>query len=58
MIFGQEQIGIPQDVLDMCDDVVYIPQYGSVRSINVGCASSIIMNQYCDKVSNYDYRSF
>jgi tRNA G18 (ribose-2'-O)-methylase SpoU len=58
MIFGQEQIGIPQDVLEMCDDVVYIPQYGSVRSINVGCASSIIMNQYCHKVSNYDYRSF
>lgn len=57
MIFGQEQIGIPQDVLELCDDVVYIPQYGSVRSINVGCASAIIMNQYCDKVSNYDYRS-
>jgi len=57
MIFGQEQIGIPQDVLELCDDVVYIPQYGSVRSINVGCASAIIMNQYCDNVSNYDYRS-
>ena len=58
MIFGQEQIGVPQNVLEMCDDIVYIPQYGSVRSINVGCASSIIMNRYCDAVSNYDYRSF
>jgi len=53
MIFGQEQIGVPQDVLDMCEDIVYIPQYGSVRSINVGCASAIIMNQYCSKVTNY-----
>lgn len=50
MIFGQEQIGVPTDVLSMCDDVLYIPQYGSVRSINVGCASSIIMNNYCSKI--------
>lgn len=50
MIFGQEQIGVPMDVLSMCDDVLYIPQYGSVRSINVGCASSIIMNNYCAKI--------
>lgn len=53
MIFGQEQIGIPQNVLELCDDVVYIPQYGSVRSINVGCASSIIMNNYCSQVNHY-----
>ena len=50
MVFGQEQIGIPTDVLSMCDDVLYIPQHGSVRSINVGCASSIIMNAYCCKI--------
>ena len=50
MVFGQEQIGIPSDVLSMCDDVLYIPQYGSVRSINVGTASGIIMNNYCAKV--------
>lgn len=53
MIFGQEQIGIPADVLSMCDDVLYIPQYGSVRSINVGTASGIIMNQYCSKISSF-----
>ena len=50
MVFGQEQIGVPEDVLNMCDDILYIPQYGSVRSINVGCASSIIMNNYCAKI--------
>jgi tRNA G18 (ribose-2'-O)-methylase SpoU len=50
MIFGQEQIGVPKDVLDMCDDLLYIPQYGSVRSINVGTSSGIIMNNYCAKV--------
>jgi tRNA G18 (ribose-2'-O)-methylase SpoU len=47
LIFGQEQIGIPQEVLEVCDNVLYIPQYGSVRSINVGSASAIAMNAYC-----------
>ena len=53
MIFGQEQIGVPENVLDMCDDLLYIPQYGSVRSINVGTASGIIMNNYCAKVHSF-----
>ena len=50
MIFGQEQIGVPADVLSMCDDTLYIPQYGSVRSINVGSASAVVMNAYCSAV--------
>ena len=53
MVFGQEQIGIPENVLDICDDILYIPQYGSVRSINVGTASGIIMNNYCSKISSF-----
>lgn len=53
MVFGQEQIGIPENVLSMCDELLYIPQYGSVRSINVGTASGIIMNNYCAKVHSF-----
>ena len=53
MIFGQEQIGIPENVLDLCDDIVYIPQYGSVRSLNVGTASGIAMYDYCSKVVSH-----
>lgn len=49
MIFGQEQMGIPQNLLDICDDVIYIPQYGSVRSLNVGTASGIAMYDFCSK---------
>lgn len=50
LVFGQEQVGIPQNILDLADDVVYIPQYGSVRSLNVGTASGIVMHEYCSKV--------
>lgn len=52
MIFGQEQVGIPDNVLDICDDVVYIPQYGSVRSLNVGTASGIAMYDFTSKGIN------
>lgn len=53
MIFGQEQIGIPNNLLELCDEIVYIPQYGSVRSLNVGTASGIAMYDYCSKVVNH-----
>lgn len=46
LIFGQESIGVSQTALDLCDDVVYIQQYGSVRSLNVGVASGIMMHEY------------
>lgn len=49
MVFGQEQIGIPQEILALCNDVVYIKQYGSVRSLNVGTASGIAMFDFCSK---------
>lgn len=53
MVFGQEQVGIPKNVLDICDSLVYIEQYGSVRSLNVGTASGIVMYDYCAKeISN------
>lgn len=49
LVFGQEQIGIPEEILQLCDDIVYIKQYGSVRSLNVGTASGIAMYDYCSK---------
>jgi tRNA G18 (ribose-2'-O)-methylase SpoU len=52
MVLGQEQIGIPENLLDLCDELVYIKQYGSVRSLNVGTASGIAMYDYCSKVCN------
>ena len=50
MCFGQEQIGLPQEILDRCRDVVYIKQYGSVRSLNVGTAAGIAMYDYTSKL--------
>ena len=44
LFFGEEQQGLSQEILDMCDKVVHIPQRGSVRSINVGTASGIALH--------------
>jgi tRNA G18 (ribose-2'-O)-methylase SpoU len=46
---GQEQVGLPAEIIELCNKVVYIPQYGSVRSLNVGTASGIAMYDYCSK---------
>lgn len=49
MCFGQETVGLISDVINACQDIVYIKQYGSVRSLNVGCASAIAMYSYCQQ---------
>jgi len=49
MVMGQEQVGVPVEILDICDVTLYIKQYGSVRSLNVACASSVAMYDYCTK---------
>lgn len=47
---GQEQLGLPDEILDRCEQRVYISQYGSVRSLNVGVASGIAMYDFCSKL--------
>jgi tRNA(Leu) C34 or U34 (ribose-2'-O)-methylase TrmL len=46
MIFGQEGPGIPAEVRALADATVFIPLFGSMRSINVGVASGIAMNDW------------
>lgn len=51
LVVGSESQGLSKDILDLCDHVVSIPQYGSVRSINVANASGIAMNAYAQQWS-------
>ena len=44
-LFGEESKGLSDEVLDLCDDFVFIPMIGSVRSLNVGTASGILMSE-------------
>ncbi len=46
---GQEGSGLPDNILKICKYTVEIPSFGSVRSLNVGVASSIVMYDYVTK---------
>lgn len=50
LVFGEEGRGLESDILDSVDDIVYIPMYGSVRSMNVASASSVFMYDYMTKI--------
>ena len=47
MVFGQEGPGLSPAMIEACDAVLEITQFGSTRSINVGVASGIAMYQWC-----------
>ena len=49
IIIGEEGVGITPETLALCDKYVYIPQYGSVRSMNAAVAGSIAMNDFVMK---------
>lgn len=46
LLFGQESIGLSPDALAAADACVYIPQYGSTRSLNVAVACGIVLALY------------
>lgn len=45
-VFGEEQSGLSEFMLDNSDFIVTIPAFGSVRSLNVGTTSGIVMSVY------------
>jgi tRNA G18 (ribose-2'-O)-methylase SpoU len=42
-VFGSEGPGLTPDVVELCEGLVSITQYGSTRSINAGAAAAIAM---------------
>jgi len=51
MVFGEEGAGLTPAMQSLCRDIVYIEQYGSVRSLNCGTSSGIIMYDFIRKVN-------
>ncbi len=46
-VFGEELLGLSDEVISQCNaPMLYIPQYGSVRSINVAQAAAITLYEY------------
>jgi len=45
-LFGEENNGLSNTILDGCDIILTIPNHGSVRSLNVGTTSGVVMSVY------------
>jgi 23S rRNA (guanosine2251-2'-O)-methyltransferase len=43
IIMGSEEMGISEEYLKLCDDIVKIPMVGEIQSLNVAVAAGIIM---------------
>ncbi len=52
MLFGEEGVGLTKETLELADYCIEIPQYGSVRSLNVGTSSGIVMYDYVHALKN------
>lgn len=46
LVFGSEGVGLTPMMQKLCDGMVKVVQFRSVRSINLGCASAIVMNEF------------
>ena len=52
MVFGEEGVGLTEKTLKIADYGVEITQYGSVRSLNVGTSSGILMYSFLQSLEN------
>ncbi|MGL5850086.1 MAG: TrmH family RNA methyltransferase, partial [Phycicoccus sp.] len=46
LVFGQEGPGLTAEMVDACDVVLHIEQFGSTRSMNAGAAAAIAMHAW------------
>ena len=52
VFFGEEGVGLTQETLKLCDYRVEIQQYGSVRSLNVGTSSGLVLYELSRHLKN------
>ena len=50
VILGNEVKGVKQEVVDMCDGCIEIPQFGTKHSLNVSVTAGIIIWEFAKKL--------
>ncbi len=43
LIFGHEINGVDQEVVDLCDGAIEIPQHGTKHSLNIAVSAGIVL---------------
>lgn len=49
LIFGHEINGVSQEVLDLCDSCIEIPQFGTKHSFNIAISAGIVLWELAKK---------
>ena len=50
LVFGNEVQGVNQQVIDMCDECLEIPQWGTKHSLNVSVSAGVVLWEFCKKL--------
>ena len=48
-VYGEENLGLSDELIEACDEMIYIPQYGTPRSINVAQSGAVVMSFYASQ---------
>lgn len=49
VVFGNEVKGVQQEIVNLCDDCIEIPQYGTKHSLNVSVTAGIVIWEFAKK---------
>lgn len=50
IVMGNEVKGVQQEVVDMCDGCIEIPQYGTKHSLNVSVTAGIVLWEFANRM--------
>lgn len=53
LLLGQESCGVPEEVFNQCNAAIKIPMYGTLRSLNVAIAGSMVLGEAIRQTSSY-----
>lgn len=54
VVFGHEVFGVQQEVIDLCDGCIEIPQYGTKHSLNVSVTAGIVMYRLSEAMRTHE----
>ena len=53
IVMGNEVKGVKQEIVDMCDGCIEIPQYGTKHSLNVSVTAGIVLWEFANKLMEF-----
>ena len=52
LVLGHEVFGVSEDVIELCDNCIELPQFGTKHSLNVSVTAGIVMYEWATQLRN------